>query len=148
MSGPLSLVFCGERNAVSKARSRFVTDFYGPELVRTSGPLLRDIPGLKEMPAGIGETYFLHGITPQTSNSTHYFCFQTRNYKIDDEEFGRELGELDKVIRQQDCDAINNIEPWVDRGSAVQRELVARADRPSFVVRDKVRGMIAAEEQQ
>lgn len=124
-----------------------VTDFYGPELVRTSGPLIRDVPGLKEKPAGIGETYFLHGITPQTTNTTHYFCFQTRNYRVDDESYGRELGELDKVIRQQDCDAISNIEPWVDRGSASQCELVARADRPSFVVRDKVRGMITAEQQ-
>jgi len=124
-----------------------ITDFYGPELVRTSGPLLRENSGVKNIPAGIGETYFLHGITPQTANSTHYFCFQTRNYRVDDEAFGRELGELDKVIRQQDCDAINNLEPWADRGSMAQRELVARADRPSRVVRDKVRAMIAAEQQ-
>jgi vanillate O-demethylase monooxygenase subunit len=123
-----------------------ITDFYGPELVRTSGPLLQSVDGGKGIAAEVGETYFLHGITPRTGNTTHYFCFQTRNYRTDDEDFGTKLGELDLVIRQQDCDAISAIEPWVDRGSAIQRELLVKTDRPAAIVRKKVQEMIHAED--
>jgi vanillate O-demethylase monooxygenase subunit len=123
-----------------------VTDFYGPELIRTSGPLLQSIEGEQEMASGVGETYFLHGITPSSRNTTHYFCFQTRNYRTDDEKFGKKLGELDRVIRQQDCDAIAAVEPWVDRGSATQPELLAKSDRPAAIVRRKIQDMILAEE--
>ena len=121
-----------------------ITDFYGPELVRTSGPLLRSVEGQE---SSAGEAYFLHGVTPRTKDTTHYFCFQTRDYRLNDTDFGQQLGELDKVVRQQDCDAIAAVEPWVDRGAAVQRELLAKSDRPAAIVREKVRGMIRAEEQ-
>ena len=144
---PFHAFLWGEENRFEgEAAFLQITDFYGPELVRTSGPLVRSIAGGVPIPAGVGETYFLHGVTPRTKDTTHYFCFQTRNYRVDDAEFGRQLGELDKVVRQQDCAAIAAIEPWVDQGSAVQRELLAKTDRPGAVVRKKVQDMIRAEE--
>lgn len=121
-----------------------VTDFYGPELVRTSGPLFTSLHG-KKVPPSIGEVYFLHGVTPETAHSTHYFCFQTRNFRLDDEAFGLALGGLDRVIRDQDVEAIQAVERWVEVGAHKQKELLARTDRTGVLVRERIKAMILAE---
>ncbi|PZU76355.1 MAG: Rieske (2Fe-2S) protein [Rhizobium sp.] len=121
-----------------------VTDFYGPELVRTSGPLFTSMHG-GEVPASIGDVFFLHGVTPETTHSTHYFCFQTRNFRTDDEEFGQALGQADRVIREQDVEAIQAVEQWVEAGAARQKELLAKTDRTGVLVRERIKAMILAE---
>jgi phenylpropionate dioxygenase-like ring-hydroxylating dioxygenase large terminal subunit len=121
-----------------------VTDFYGPELVRTSGPLFASVHGI-EPPASIGDVFFLHGITPETANSTHYFCFQTRNFRTNDEVFSKALGHADLVIREQDVETIQAVEQWVEVGAAQQKELLARTDRAGLMVRERIKAMILAE---
>ena len=122
------------------------TDFYGPELVRTSGPLMQSKPGGEDADSTYGDIHFLHGVTPRTKTTTHYFALQTRNYRLDDDAFGEELGALDKHVREQDRDAIGAVEPWVERGSRVQPELLVKTDKSAVIVRKKVREMILAEE--
>ncbi|HWI85857.1 MAG TPA: aromatic ring-hydroxylating dioxygenase subunit alpha [Sphingomonas sp.] len=132
--------FKGEEDTYS------VTDFYGPELIRTSGPLFSSLHGKPELPPTIGEVYFLHGVTPRTATTTHYFCFQTRNFRIDDTSFGEALGHVDKVIREQDVETIEAVEQWVECGAAAQRELLARTDRAGMAVRERIKAMILAEQ--
>lgn len=122
------------------------TDFYGPELVRTSGPLMQSKPDGENEASKYGDLHFLHGITPRTKTTTHYYALQTRNFRTEDENFGKELGALDKFIREQDREAIGAIEPWVDSGSRVQQELLVKTDKCATIVRKKVREMILAEE--
>lgn len=136
----------GQENEVDgDIESHGVTDFYGPELIRTSGPMVPRQGGDGE-PDYIGEVYFLHGITPETATSTHYWCFQTRNVRTGDEAFGQELANIDRYVRSQDVTAIQAVEAGVERGAAMQRELLARSDRAAMAVRDRIRKMIEAEQ--
>ena len=60
------------------------TAFYGPEFIRTGLGNDVAIDGKPEVPAALGRLYILHGITPETATSTHYFGFSTRNFRLDD----------------------------------------------------------------
>lgn len=122
------------------------SDFYGPELMRASGPLVIRSDDPDALRDGCGEVNFMHGVTPETANTCHWFCFQTRNFRSDDAEFGKALGEIDRGIRLQDKAAVEALEEWVDHGAAERRELLVKTDRLANLVRDKIKAMIAAEE--
>lgn len=135
----------GEENQVAgPVESHGVTDFYGPELIRTSGPMVPR-PAADGQTAYLGEVYFLHGITPETATSTHYWSLQTRNVRIEDDAFSDELAGVDRFVRSQDISAIEAVEARVEQAAAAQRELLARSDRAAMMVRDRIRAMLAAE---
>jgi vanillate O-demethylase monooxygenase subunit len=123
-----------------------ITDFYGPELVKVSGPCIRpqekqDTPEEN----GVGEVYFMHACTPETATTSHYFSFQTRNFRVTNVDFGKWLGETDLFIREQDKAAIDDVEKWAEYGSARQPELAVKTDRMSIEARKMIREMIEAE---
>lgn len=122
-----------------------ITDFYGPELIRTSGPIISSIEGCNPVPAEIGELYFLHGITPATEHSTHYYGLITRNFRLDDRTFDEALRKMTVDVRQQDVDAIEAVESRLDAGAGRQRELLARSDTPAITVRQMVQTMLDRE---
>ncbi|WP_022677572.1 MULTISPECIES: aromatic ring-hydroxylating dioxygenase subunit alpha [Novosphingobium] len=122
-----------------------ITDFYGPEFIRTNMPLFTRIPGHEEVPAALGHLHILHGITPETANSTHYFGFANRNFRLDDPALDAFQLESDKKIRQQDIDAVEAIEPHVDAAARVQQELLAKSDAPAVKVRRQIALMMEAE---
>lgn len=122
-----------------------ITDFYGPELIRTNMPLFTKVPGHDQVPAALGHLHILHGITPETPHSAHYFGFSNRNFRLDDPALDAFQLESDKKIRQQDIDAIEAIEPCVDAASQVQRELLVKSDAPAVKVRRRIEKMLEAE---
>ncbi len=122
-----------------------LTDFYGPEFIRTGMPIFTDVPGHAEVPAALGTLHILHGMTPETATSTHYFGFSTRNYRIGDAELDEFQLQSDIMIRQQDVIAINAVEERVDYGASIARELLAKADAPAIKVRGRIQAMLDAE---
>jgi nitrite reductase/ring-hydroxylating ferredoxin subunit len=122
-----------------------VTDFYGPEFIRTSGPITTSIDGRDNVPVGIGKIYFLHGITPETDHSTHYFGVTTRNFRLNDPEFDHALRETTLGVRKQDVDAIEAVESRLDAAVRRQRELLCRSDAPAIKVRQVVQDMLDQE---
>ncbi len=123
-----------------------VTDFYGPEFIRTSLPVTKSLDSGQPVPDGIGELYILHGITPETEHSTHYFGFSTRNFRLNDESVDEFQRESDCKIRQQDVDAINAVEQRIDFGAARHKEMLVVADRPVSLIRKRIENMIAEEQ--
>jgi len=123
-----------------------VSDFYGPEFIRTGLPIFKKVEGYDEVPAGLGILYILHGITPETETTTHYYGLSTRNFRPDSEE----LNELQRVsdikIRNQDKEAIDAVEQRLEYGAANQKELLVVADRPAVKVREIVRSLLEAEQ--
>ena len=119
-----------------------LTDFYGPEFIRTSGPIITALRSGEPVPSGVGELYFLHGITPETENSTHYFGFVTRSFRIDDPALDAMMLVHDRKVREQDVDALGIIEPRLEEAARRQRELVAVTDRGSLKVRDMIQKML------
>jgi phenylpropionate dioxygenase-like ring-hydroxylating dioxygenase large terminal subunit len=122
-----------------------VTDFYGPELIRTSGPITKRIDNREVVPAALGELYFLHAVTPATAKTTHYFGLITRNYRFDEPSFDEALQGLDRSVRQQDVDALEHVELRLDEAAARQHELLVRSDSAAVKVRSLIQEMIDRE---
>jgi vanillate O-demethylase monooxygenase subunit len=122
-----------------------LTDFYGPEFIQTGMPIFTAIDGRTAVPPELGVLHILHGITPETATSTHYFGFSTRNFRLDDEALDKFQLESDCHIRQQDADAIEAVEKRLDAGAEFQKELLARSDAPAMKVRQKIQSMLDAE---
>lgn len=122
-----------------------LTDFYGPEFIRTGFPIYTRVPGHDAVPPSLGTLHILHGITPETETSRHYFGFSTRNFRLDDEGLDQFQYGSDCKIRQQDVDAIEAVEARLDEAAQRQRELLVRADGPAVKVRRLIQGMLADE---
>ena len=122
-----------------------VTDFYGPELIRTGLPKITKINGRDDVPKELGWMSILHGITPETEKTTHYFGFSTRNFRLGDYALDQVQLEAEIVIRQQDVDAIAAVEERLDMAAEFQKELSVRSDRPGFAVRKRIDAMLAKE---
>ncbi|MXO71795.1 Rieske 2Fe-2S domain-containing protein [Altererythrobacter buctensis] len=144
-SGFFDLLFGPQHRFDGSCEMESVTDFYGPELIRTSGPIISAVEGFAEVSEALGHVYFVHGITPETATSTHYWSFTTRNHRLDDEQLDRLLDAMDIEVRQQDIDAIEAIEVRIDVASAVQRELLAKSDIHAMKVRHRIQAMLDAE---
>lgn len=123
-----------------------LTDFYGPEFIRTSLPITLSIEGYNLVPPALGALYILHGITPETEKTTHYFGFSTRNFRLDDEELDEFQYQSDCMIRQQDVDAIEEVERRLEFAAQRQRELLVKTDAPAVKVRRKIENMLNDEQ--
>ncbi|MCW2394029.1 MULTISPECIES: aromatic ring-hydroxylating dioxygenase subunit alpha [unclassified Sphingobium] len=123
-----------------------ITDFYGPELIRTNLPLLRRIDGMENVPPALGELHLLHGITPESETSCHYYGVSVRNFRLDSEEVDQFELESDMHIRGQDKAAIEAVEARLDASAALQRELLAKSDTPAAKVRALIKQMLEAEQ--
>lgn len=123
-----------------------LTDFYGPELIRTGFPIYSAVPGHASVPPELGTLHIMHGITPETETSTHYFGFSTRNFRMDSEELDAFQYASDCKIRQQDADAIEAVEARLEDGASRQRELLVKADGPAVKVRRLIQAMLDAEQ--
>jgi len=122
-----------------------ITDFYGPELIRTSGPVTHAVEGMAFVPSEIGTLWILHGITPEADRSTHYFGMMVRDFRLEDSDLDETMRAATSGVRQQDVVAIEAVEARVDQASRYQRELLAKSDVPAMRVRKKIAAMLDAE---
>jgi vanillate O-demethylase monooxygenase subunit len=140
-----AMVFGSEARFEGLSDFLSLTDFYGPEFIRTSLPVTLAIEGRDEVPPELGSLYILHGITPETETSTHYFGFATRDFRLDSPELDEFQYRSDCMIRQQDVDAIEAVETRLDEAAARQRELLVKSDAPAVKVRRRIQAMLNAE---
>ena len=122
-----------------------LTDFYGPEFIRTGFPIYTRVPGHDDVPPALGTLHIMHGITPETETSCHYFGFSTRNFRLDDKRLDHFQYESDCKIRQQDVDAIEAVEARLEEAAQRQRELLVKADGPAVKVRRLIQQMLVHE---
>jgi phenylpropionate dioxygenase-like ring-hydroxylating dioxygenase large terminal subunit len=117
----------------------FDSEYYGPNLIRTGGAVFR--AGTRDE---LGTLNFIHGITPQTDTSTHYFVMTARNFRIDDASLGVMNLRMGERILPQDAEAIEAIEQAIQSGH-LPREVSCRADSPGVQVRRKLSTQIEGE---
>ncbi|GAB5101324.1 Rieske 2Fe-2S domain-containing protein [Caballeronia sp. HLA56] len=119
---------------------RIVSDYFGPALVRTGGRYIVPVSG------GQARAFnFIHGVTPETSTTTHYFNAIARNFRLDDDDLSHGvLAQMKRVI-DEDVIVLNTIEAYVDRHAATERELSCQADVGALRVRRKLAAQVAAE---
>jgi phenylpropionate dioxygenase-like ring-hydroxylating dioxygenase large terminal subunit len=122
--------------------------FYGPELIRTGLGTIQSIDGDTNVPPELGTLHILHGITPETENSVHYFGFSTRDFRQGDKSLDEFQLHSDVKIRGQDKAAIEAVEARLDKSAEFQQELLVKSDTGAVKVRKMIQAMIDAEASQ
>ena len=117
----------------------FDAEFFGPCLVRTGGTIYASGEGRP-----LGVTNFIHGVTPETPTSTHYFVLTARNFALENPALGAMNLSMGERIQPQDVDAIEAIERNLQAGYAV-REVSCFADAGALQVRRRIDAQIRAE---
>jgi len=117
----------------------FDTHYLGPCLIRTGGPIYR--AGGDEL----GCLNFIHGITPETATSCHYFVMTARNFAVENSGISQMLLDMGDRIQPQDIDAIEAIEQVLKRSDDLPREISGRADTGGIRVRRLLEKQLADE---
>lgn len=119
---------------------RFDAEYLGPNLIRTGGPIF---------PAGnthpLGTQNYLHGITPESPTSVHYFVMTARNFGLDNEALSQVHMDMGARIQPEDIDAIESVERVLQSLSEAPREVSARVDTGALKVRRRLERQILAE---
>ena len=122
-----------------------VTDFYNPGLINAGGPWVwRSNPDGTRGPE-VGRMNFVHAITPETPNSTHYFGVLTRNFRLNDETLTQRLIAQNDLVRSEDVIVLEAIEKVADRHGDPAREISVKTDMGGLLVRKKLKRMIDGE---
>jgi vanillate O-demethylase monooxygenase subunit len=124
------------------ADDNIVSDYFGPALVRTGGRYIRPVSG------GAARAFnFIHGVTPETATTTHYFNAIARNFRLNDDELSVNILAQMKRVIDEDVIVLETIEQYVERWASTERELSCQADAGAIRVRRKLAAQIAAEGQ-
>lgn len=139
------LIYGKDAKFEGEARLENATAVYGPELIRTGLGTIQSIEGDTNIPPELGTIHILHGITPETENSTHYFGFSTRNFRQGDTGLDEFQLHSDVKIRGQDAIAIEAVEARLENSAKLQQELLVKSDIGAVNVRKMIQAMLDAE---
>jgi vanillate O-demethylase monooxygenase subunit len=118
---------------------RFDAEYFAPALIRTGGDIR------SETGEYLGTQNFIHGITPETAHSVHYFVVTTRNFAIDDAGLSAGNLAMGDRIQPQDIAAIEAIEQNLESLPSAPHEVSCRADTGALKVRHRLARQIAGE---
>ncbi|MEO9633391.1 MAG: aromatic ring-hydroxylating dioxygenase subunit alpha [Parasphingorhabdus sp.] len=142
------LIYGKDAKFEGEARVENATAVYGPELIRTGLGTIQSIDGDTNIPPELGTIHILHGITPESENSVHYFGFSTRDFRLGDKGLDEFQLNSDVKIRGQDKVAIEAVETRLDASAKLQQELLVKSDIGAVKVRKIIQGMLDAEASQ
>lgn len=111
------------------------TWYWSPAYLRT-GLTIQSIDDVATIDRSIyGHFYFQHFLTPETVHSCHYFMGMSRDYRHEDPAFDAIMLESDLAVREQDLDAIREVESQLTRPWTLVPELLTKSDGPAIQVR-------------
>lgn len=119
----------------------FDAEYHAPALIRTGGSIRT------EAGKPLGTQNFIHGITPETAHSVHYFVVTTRDFAIEDAGLSAGNLAMGDSIQPQDIAAIEAVEATLQALAASPSEVSCRADTGALKVRHRLARQIAAEAQ-
>lgn len=92
----------------------------------------------------LGAINNIHGITPETPTSTHYFASSTRDFAQNDEGFTQFLAQTDQAVRQEDIVGLEALESGLATLTDF-REMTRLHDLPIKWARRKLQDKMLAE---
>jgi len=125
--------------ASSRAASKIGTDLLSPALVN----VWFDVSSMAQSPAS-ARLNFVHGVTPETANSTHMYISTTRNYALEDAALDALFPHLNTGIASQDVAIYNAIEPHL-HNKTTRDEVSFAADAGGIQARRVIEKMMAEE---
>jgi phenylpropionate dioxygenase-like ring-hydroxylating dioxygenase large terminal subunit len=96
-------------------------------------------------PRLVGRMNFLHGVTPCTAHSTHYFGAMTRDFAQDNDDLTTMLMERNVQVMLEDVKVLEAIEPGLDMHADPRREVHFGTDAAAMQVRQRMMRVIGAE---
>lgn len=120
--------------------AHFDTEYLGPCIIRTGGKHLK--AGTEQE---LGTVNFIHGITPETSSSTHYFVLAARNFATDVDQVGETHLRMGDAIQPQDIGAIEAIEAGYAKSFEMPPAISVKADAGGNLVRRMLDKQISKE---
>ncbi len=123
----------------------FDTEFFGPHLIRTGGDLHASNSTSADEPRPLGVTNFLHGITPESPVSVHYFVMTARNFRTDDAAIAHANLTMGAMIQPEDIAVIESIESNVEEFASTGREWSVSTDDGAIRARRRLATQIRAE---
>ena len=121
------------------------TEMYNPSLINSTGPWVYSLGPDEKPDKLIAQLNFVHGLTPETDHSTHYFGVVTRNYDIDDDELSRILINQTDSVRAEDVEFLEELEEAIDGDVSARREISTVVDAGAIEARRILKGLIRAE---
>jgi phenylpropionate dioxygenase-like ring-hydroxylating dioxygenase large terminal subunit len=123
----------------------FDAEFFGPNLIRTGGAIYASANSGSAAPTDLGITNFIHGITPETPTTVHYYVMTARNFRLGDPAIAAANLTMGGKIQPEDIAALEAIELHVDRFADTRRELSCLADAGAIQVRRRLAAQIRSE---
>jgi phenylpropionate dioxygenase-like ring-hydroxylating dioxygenase large terminal subunit len=128
-----------------KADYHSETFFFGPGFITTSGYEFTSIDDGRQSPGAPGVIRFGHAITPATKHSGIYFSATSLNFRTDEDAFIAMNSAYTSSVVDQDIEAVNAMEPRIEKAAQLQRELLAKSDLAAARVRKLLQEMIDRE---
>ncbi|MES2259489.1 MAG: aromatic ring-hydroxylating dioxygenase subunit alpha [Pseudomonadota bacterium] len=117
------------------------SDFLGPGLINAGGPY----SVMTATGAPVGRLNFVHGLTPETAHTTHYFPAVSRDFRLDDEALTQALLAQERAVLAEDVAGLELVEKVVQRSGDTRRELSVLADAGALRVRRRLIEMMKVE---
>jgi phenylpropionate dioxygenase-like ring-hydroxylating dioxygenase large terminal subunit len=132
-------------DATGKADLLLHTDFYNVGFVNGSGPWMWRSNDDGSQGEELAKLNFVHCITPETEHTTHYFGVLTRNIRLNDDAFSKELMQQSDFIRGEDRAMLEEIE---SRGAVYgdpTKEVSVFSDAGAMRIRQMIQAMFKTE---
>jgi vanillate O-demethylase monooxygenase subunit len=121
-----------------------LNNFFSPGLIQGGG-IYHTAASLGQ-PQELGSIFHIHGVTPETATTTHYFIATAVNSPSvlpEYEQFVQDM--LHGRGRREDIDALDLIEPYVEEFGSARREISGRQDLGQLRVRRRIEELFAAQ---
>jgi phenylpropionate dioxygenase-like ring-hydroxylating dioxygenase large terminal subunit len=93
----------------------------------------------------VNQRNFLHGITPESPTSVHYFVMTARNFRIEDGAIANANLKMGAMIQPEDIAVIESIETNVEQFASTRREYSVAADEGAVRARRRLADQIRTE---
>ncbi len=117
-----------------------VTEYKAPNVVQSGGLYMTG--QLENVPRKV---HFVHGFTPETPTSTHYFTAVSRDFRLADEGLSHALVGLMSQVVQEDLVILNLIEPHASNNFDTRKEWSCIADSGGLRARRLLAAQISLE---
>jgi len=122
---------------------RVETELLGVGLINAGGPAWN---GASTDAPRLGQMNFIHGITPATPTTCHYWSILTRDFRIGDQALTGALIAQNKAVLNQDVEVLEAIEALLGSGCPLPAEISMKPDAGALRARLRMIQMIRNDE--
>ncbi len=128
-----------------KIHALLYSEMYNPSLINASGPWMWEALDDGSRGARIARLNFVHGITPETDTTTHYFGIMTRDYMLDDDALSAFLVWQTDRVRAEDVKILEAMEQQISAYASTRIEISTKVDEGALKARRILSKAIEAE---